>query len=101
MPTINKPKKKSTYIKHTVTAKAYNNSWSKLRSAYFMSHPLCELCLKEGKTSATEEVHHIKPLSTAKDELELNDLLLDSNNLMALCKNCHHKIHNDIRKQKK
>jgi 5-methylcytosine-specific restriction protein A len=93
MPTINKPKKKSTYIKHTLPGKAYNYAWHKLRNAYLMQHPLCERCLLDNKTVAAEEVHHIKPLSTAKDEMEVQSLLLDSNNIMALCKDCHTKVH--------
>lgn len=100
MPTINKPKKKSTYVKHTVTSKAYNSDWKKLRDSYLMISPLCEMCLLEDKTTPTEEIHHVKPLSTAKDELEMMELLLDSNNLMALCKNHHHQIHNELRKRK-
>lgn len=98
MPTLNKPKKKSTYKKHTDTSKAYNYKWTKLRQAYLMEHPLCERCLLDDITKAAEEVHHVKPLSTANDELEMNELLLDSNNLMALCKDCHHKVHNSMRK---
>lgn len=98
MPTINKPKRKTTYIRHTDNAKAYDYKWTKLRNSYFMTHPLCERCLLDNKTVPGEEVHHIKPISTAKSDEEREALLLDSSNLMTLCKECHHKLHESMRK---
>lgn len=94
---INKPKKKPNYKKHTKTP--YNNLWTILRNSYLMEHPLCERCLLDGKIVAAEEVHHIKPILEGKDELEQKELMLNSNNLMSLCKDCHHKIHNAMRKK--
>lgn len=99
MPEIKKPKKRSTYKKHSENNKAYNSSWNKLRNSYIMSHPLCEMCLVEGITKEAEEVHHKIPISTTDDPLEKMELLLDSNNLMSLCKAHHHKIHNNLRKK--
>ena len=99
MPTINKPKT-NNYIKHSDCSKAYNYKWRKLRNAYFMSHPLCERCLLDGITKAGSEVHHIKPISTADDDLTRMELLLNPDNLMTLCEDCHHKIHNAMRKEK-
>lgn len=97
MPTINKGKKVNNYIRHgdnLTVHKIYNTAkWQKLRNSYLMFHPLCEMCLKDGKTVAAEEIHHIKPISTGKDELEMKDLAYNGNNLIALCKDCHHKVH--------
>jgi predicted HNH restriction endonuclease len=54
-------------------------------------HPICEECLKKGKVTAAQDVHHKK--SPFKDG-EINwNLLLDYDNLMSVCKDCHGKIH--------
>lgn len=94
------PKKKRIYNKHYVhvTHKYYNsNTWRKLRHAYLVEHPLCEECIKSGKVTPAEEVHHIKPISTGKTDLEMMSIAYDSNNLMSLCQSCHKKIHKNLR----
>ena len=79
-------------------AKIYNSSkWKKLRDSYFMYHPLCEMCLKQGETTPTDEIHHIRPIRTGKDITEMRSLAYDPCNLMALCTECHHKVHNNFR----
>ena len=101
MPTLNitKKTKKETNQRNENTAsremrrKAYNNpEWRKLRDIYIKEHPLCEDCLDKGKVVPAEDVHHIRsPFQNG----ECNKaLLLDYNNLMALCKQCHNKRHN-------
>ena len=55
---------------------------------YAAAHPLCEMCLKEGRLTPVEEVHHIVPLS--QGGTHRND------NLMSLCQSCHTKIHHDL-----
>lgn len=101
MPTLNlqKKTKKETNQRNENTAsreirrKAYNNTeWRKLRDTYIKEHPLCEDCLNEGKVVPAEDIHHIRsPFQNG----ECNKaLLLDYNNLMALCKQCHNKRHN-------
>ena len=98
MPTINKPKKQSNYKKHDKALQIYNNvyntvQWRKLRQAYLMQHPLCEECLKQGKTTLATEVHHVIPISSGLSEMEMKDLGFNSENIMALCSECHHKQH--------
>ena len=101
MPTLNlqKKTKKETNQRNENTVsremrrKAYNNTeWRKLRDTYIKEHPLCEDCLNEGKVVPAEDIHHIRsPFQNG----ECNKaLLLDYNNLMALCKQCHNKRHN-------
>lgn len=101
MPTLNlkKKTKKENNKRNENTAsreirrKAYNNTeWRKLRDTYIKEHPLCEDCLDKGKVVPAEDVHHIRsPFQNG----ECNKaLLLDYNNLMALCKQCHNKRHN-------
>ena len=69
------------------SGKRYGRQWKKIRDRYVKIHPLCEMCLKEGKSVLVDEVHHIKPLSEGGTH--------DENNLMSLCKSCHEKIHRE------
>lgn len=64
--------------------KRYGSRWTKIRNMYIAKHPLCELCLKEGRLTWAEEVHHIVPLGHGGSHAE--------SNLMALCKACHSRI---------
>lgn len=103
MPTINRGKKVNNYVKHDkakdIYRYVYNTTrWKKLREAYLMQHPLCEMCEKDGKVNEATEVHHITPISNANDELGMKELGYNPNNLMALCEECHHKLHNEMKK---
>lgn len=63
----------------------YRGNWKKIRGRYIAAHPLCEECLKNGRYTKAEQVHHIVPLSeggSSRDE-----------NLMSLCSECHARIH--------
>ncbi len=62
----------------------YNGVWPAVRRRYITAHPLCEMCLREGRTTAAQEVHHIVPLADGGTH--------DEDNLMALCKSCHSRI---------
>jgi 5-methylcytosine-specific restriction protein A len=68
--------------------KRYGRAWKKIRARYVLRHPLCEMCLKEGRLTPVEEVHHILPVSRGGDNSE--------SNLMSLCQSCHTKIHHEI-----
>lgn len=103
MPTITKLKKKKRenyhYQKTDEIRKIYNSAkWVNLRRAYMMQHPLCERCLSNDLVKPTEEIHHIKPISMGTTELEMKELALNPNNLIALCKECHHQIHRELKK---
>lgn len=106
MPTITRMKRKTNYKKNLSTkssdiTKIYNSqNWKKLRNAYLMEHPLCEKCLEDGIIKPTKEIHHIQPISSGENELRMKELALDPTNLMALCEECHHEIHNKNRKKK-
>lgn len=97
MPTINKiPPKPKVERKETDMRKlrqdAYQNTaWRKMRDTFLHEHPICEECLKKGKVTPATDVHHIRsPFS--KGEVNYT-LLMDYDNLMALCKECHGNIH--------
>jgi hypothetical protein len=53
-------------------------------AAYRAAHPLCQRCIAEARTCATEEIHHIRQVSE-------RGLTTDAN-LLALCLACHHSI---------
>lgn len=73
------------YVRSSEHNKRYGYRWKKIRTMILNTNPFCELCKAEGKYTLATEVHHIKPLSKGGG----NDL----ENLMALCKSCHAKIH--------
>lgn len=86
-----KPEKKETDMR-VLRQKAYQNtSWRKMRDTYLHEHPLCEDCLAKGKVTAATDIHHIKsPFRNG----EINwGLLLNYENLAALCKECHGNRH--------
>lgn len=68
--------------------KKYGRAWKRIRDRYAAAHPLCELCLKEGRLTPVEEVHHVIPLS--QGGTHRND------NLMSLCQSCHTKLHHEL-----
>ena len=99
MPTINKIQKKSKSADRNentdmrqLRRKAYNNTtWRKIRDTYMHEHPICEECLKSGKVTPAEDVHH-KKTPFKNGEIQYG-LLLDPDNLMSVCKECHGNIH--------
>ena len=58
------------------TKKRYGRAWKRIRDRYAAAHPLCEMCLKEGRLTPVEEVHHILPISQGGDHRESNLSLL-------------------------
>lgn len=99
MPRINKierkkksqaPRKETDMRKLRQTA-YQNKHWRKLRDTYLRENPLCEECLKKGKVTPAEDVHHIKSPFRG-GEINYN-MLLDYHNLESVCKDCHGEIH--------
>jgi 5-methylcytosine-specific restriction protein A len=95
MPIINLPNKNRIDKKNNDNHKYIYNTkrWREVRKRYLMNNPLCKLCLEKGIFKKVDEVHHIKPLSTASDVNEKIRLGFDLNNLMGLCRECHIDIH--------
>ena len=50
---------------------------------------------------AAVDVHHIKPVESAKTLMEMEQLCFDANNLQALCIPCHQRIHRELRSHSK
>ena len=63
----------------------YGHAWRRIRDRYAAAHPLCEMCLGEGRLTPVQEVHHILPVSQGGTH--------SMDNLMSLCQSCHTKIH--------
>ncbi len=80
------------YERDPATKKRYGYAWEKIRKAYVMKHPFCEECFNEGRLTKVEHVHHLKPLAEGGTN--------DEENLMALCKSCHSRIHLKARQDK-
>lgn len=78
-------KRYERYDRDPAVKKRYGRAWKRIRDSYAHAHPLCEECLKKNIYKATEEIHHKLPLSQGGTH--------DRENLIALCKECHARIH--------
>lgn len=97
MPTINKPKRKTSNreVKREERMKIYNTArWRELRLIKMRKNPLCEMCEKDGRITAAEDIHHITSFMSVDDSCQRKFLAFDINNLMSLCDKCHQKVHN-------
>lgn len=97
MPTIKKLKPKPSH-RRIERQKLYQlKQWRDLSEHYRMEHPMCQIC---GKNVA-EHVHHINsPFDYGLNEMEKMFRLLDPDNLMALCADCHNRIHQEKKSKK-
>jgi 5-methylcytosine-specific restriction protein A len=69
----------------TSTERGYDARWQRARTSYLAEHPLCVLCLAEGKVVAATTVDHIVP---HRGDYRL---LWSDSNWQALCTR-HHSI---------
>ena len=85
---VEERRKYDKYERSSDVNRKYGRAWKRIRDRYAAEHPLCEMCLKEGRLTPVQEVHHILPVS--KGGTHARD------NLMSICQSCHIKIHNDL-----
>lgn len=78
-------KRYEKYDRDPAVRRRYGRAWKRIRDSYAAQHPLCELCQQQGQFVPTEEIHHRTPLSEGGTHAR--------DNLIALCKSCHSKIH--------
>ena len=79
-------------------ADIYNSrEWKELRIQKLRANPLCERCEQQGFVRSAHSVHHITPIETAATMGEMRRLAFNPANLMSLCDECHHKIHEEMR----
>ena len=77
----------------------FSTAWRACRASYLKQvRGLCELCLKRGMYTPADTVHHIKHITPNN----INDpsITLNTDNLMALCRDCHAEIHKGVRRYK-
>jgi 5-methylcytosine-specific restriction enzyme A len=66
----------------------YNSKrWRSLSAAFKRDNPLCSACEAEGRTTAADQVHHLKPIA------EHPAHAFDWSNLTSLCLACHNRAH--------
>lgn len=78
----------------------YNTKrWVMLRDYMRATYPLCQDCLKQGRITPMQEVHHIlSPFVRNISQEEKERRAFDVYNLVCLCSECHHKRHGTDRK---
>jgi len=67
----------------SVEAMRSTGQWRRLVQHKRAIDPLCEECLKHGRTTPVEQVHHIRPAALRPD------LFFVLSNLMSVCVPCH------------
>lgn len=65
----------------------HSKEWRQLRQVKLARNPLCENCLLKHQNTLSTDVHHIDDVFNHWSER------LNYDNLQALCKPCHEKIH--------
>ena len=95
---IYKPKRKPS-ARYKERQKLYQmKQWKALTEWFRMNHPLCQICEEKGLTTPAEHVHHIQsPFDYGLSQSEWIARLLDEDNLMCLCRDCHNEIHGNIK----
>lgn len=72
-----------------------SKQWKSARASYVKSvNGLCERCLRNGRYSAGEIVHHKRHLSPSN--IDDPSVTLSFENLELLCRDCHAKEHPEI-----
>ena len=62
--------------------------FARLKKRYLEAHPFCEICLLRGVESPAVDVHHINGKVG-------EELYLDTNNFVAVCRRCHLILHRE------
>ncbi len=70
--------------------------WHMLRRAVLTAHPLCQDCEEQGLVRPATEVHHVVPCEYATNGREMENLMFDERNLVALCHDCHVRRHTEM-----
>jgi 5-methylcytosine-specific restriction endonuclease McrA len=71
--------------------------WKDLSRAMRQEHPVCQDC----GNALTEDVHHINsPFEVGLNKYVAIQRLLDPNNLVCLCRECHNKRHGNVKNEK-
>ena len=76
----------------------HTSKWLRLRRDVLTRHPLCQRCeaSEEPRLVPATEVHHVKPVEEAFTHAERMARMYDAGNCMALCHDCHVKVHTEM-----
>ncbi|MGN0061249.1 MAG: HNH endonuclease signature motif containing protein [Alloprevotella sp.] len=77
------------------------SKWRKLRAIVLSNHPICQECERRGIYRTATEVHHIKPIESANDTIQAEIMCYDPSNLLAVCRDCHIRLHKSLGKNTK
>jgi len=66
------------------SARGYDYAWQKVRALKLEEQPLCEVCLRAGRTTPACDVDHIQPIIAGGERLEMA-------NLQSICRRCHNR----------
>ena len=69
----------------------------------------CQICKREGIEAGVDDgyiksgfaCHHVIPFESAKSKAEMERLFFDVNNIILVCKDCHAKIHREMKSHTK
>lgn len=75
--------KRKRYSRKSSAERGYGGRWQKARAAWLKAHPLCEMCLDQGVTTAATLVDHIEPHRGD------HELFWRRDNWQSLCAPCH------------
>lgn len=92
-----KPKKKKKPRKYNLKPDTkdeiyHSTTWIRIRKNYIQHHPLCEICLAEGKSVLAQDVHHKDSFTHYVGDERLRKAY-DVGNLMSLCRKHHCELH--------
>lgn len=73
-----------------------NRKWKRLRDWFMSNHYICADCAIEGRSTPAEQVHHKVPFAWFTLEEDKMAALLDIDNLVPLCRECHLKRHKHL-----
>lgn len=70
---------------------------------------LCRVCKRDGIEAGVDggyiksgfACHHVIPFESAKSQAEMERLFFDVNNIILVCKECHAKIHREMKSHTK
>lgn len=74
--------------------------WQHVRRRQLTSHPMCQACEKEGRSTLACEVHHVIPVESGSLR-DMERLCFSPQNLMSVCHSCHLRIHMEMGSRKR
>ena len=74
----------------------HTSEWQRVRKeAWIRDHGLCQECIKRGRVTAAEIVHHITELTPAN--VSDPSVAYGIDNLECVCRECHARLHGYVK----